>query len=137
MNIKDFKKHWRFLEICNLIEGSKDKMQWHVKSVEGSWIPGISAGGSTNYIDTYHCNPQYRFHVDKLASDESKEEDACTVVIYLIQKDARNSIEYREVLIEPLDGYHGAICPILYHETYAEYQETLFNTTKYLPNSKS
>ena len=87
MNKKDFKKHWRFLEICNLITDSKDKMEWNVTSVEGSWIPEKSAGGPTNCMDTYHFNPQYRFHVDNLATDVS--EDVCTVIISLIQKDAR------------------------------------------------
>ncbi len=51
-------------------------------------MPGDSAGGCRNFIDTFACNPQYVLRVDE--HDEGDEQHLCTVLIDLMQKGRRN-----------------------------------------------
>lgn len=54
---------------------------------EGSWVSGVSAGGCRNFEETFHLNPQY---VIKLTDhDEDDENDKCTMIIALMQKNRR------------------------------------------------
>lgn len=54
---------------------------------EGEWVPGISAGGCKNFIDSYHHNPQYIMKLED--PDEEDDEDKCTVLVSLMQKNQR------------------------------------------------
>jgi calpain len=93
MNFQDFRKHWETLEICNLLtdvenEATRNnRLGWFVKSAKGSWVPGESAGGCRNFIDTFASNPQYRFRLEQ--PDEGDTNNLCTVIISLMQKDRR------------------------------------------------
>jgi calpain len=54
MCYEDFIKHFDRLEFCNLSPDSLDqeygKTKWSTSILEGSWIPGQTAGGCRNYI---------------------------------------------------------------------------------------
>ncbi len=50
------------VEICNLSPDSLDedvKVKWEVAKFEGAWIPGETAGGCRNFIDSFASNPQF------------------------------------------------------------------------------
>ena len=93
MNLQDFRKYWEILEICNLVTDNENeatrnnRLGWIVKSAKGNWVPGESAGGCRNFIDTYAINPQYRFRVEH--PDEGDSDNLCTVIISLMQKNRR------------------------------------------------
>uniref|UniRef100_T1JCQ1 Calpain catalytic domain-containing protein n=1 Tax=Strigamia maritima TaxID=126957 RepID=T1JCQ1_STRMM len=89
MSYADFIKNFVELEICNLSPDSLDepKKCWATHTFDGSWVKGITAGGCRNHIDTFGCNPQYRITLDD--PDEEDDEQACTTIISLMQKNRR------------------------------------------------
>ncbi len=112
MSYKDFMKFFDQLEICNLTPDSLDledfssRPKWEVSSFEGkckgqnieadlfnrnlslgSWIPGRSAGGCRNYLDSFASNPQYFITVED--PDEEDDDNLCTVIVSLMQKGRR------------------------------------------------
>jgi calpain len=93
MSYKDFKTYWDQLEICNLNpitlsgEDCSEHSSWKVKTVNGSWVAGESAGGCRNFLDTFASNPQFRIRVDD--PDDDDEDNLCTVIISLMQKGRR------------------------------------------------
>ena len=54
---------------------------------EGEWITNKTAGGCTNYPDTYGTNPMVRISVKD--PDEDDDDTLCTVRVQLIQKHRR------------------------------------------------
>jgi len=91
MSYKDFRNMWDQLEICNLsphaLEDCSEHVTWQVKQVQGSWIPGESAGGCRNFLDTFAMNPQFRIRVED--PDDDDEDNLCTVIVSLMQKGRR------------------------------------------------
>lgn len=90
MSFADFKKFFTTLEITNLKADSLDedtKRRWQVNYFEGQWISGLSAGGCRNNIDTFHMNPQ--FMIKLVDPDEEDDDDLCTCVVALMQKNHR------------------------------------------------
>ncbi|CAG2172973.1 unnamed protein product, partial [Oppiella nova] len=90
MSFTDFKNNFTRLEICNLSPDSLDednKRRWEVSYFEGSWVRGISAGGCRNNLQTFHLNPQYLISLVDI--DEDDDEDYCTCVVALMQKNHR------------------------------------------------
>jgi calpain len=90
MSFQDFKINFSKLEICNLSPDSLADNQlrrWEVSYFEGAWINGISAGGCRKFLDTFHLNPQYL--ITLVDPDEYDNEDLCTCVIALMQKNSR------------------------------------------------
>jgi len=96
MSYRDFIKHFDQLEICNLTpdalhedeeedDGSAPK--WQVGMFNGSWIPGETAGGCRNNLETFAMNPQYRINVTD--PDDDDDDNLCTVIISLMQKGRR------------------------------------------------
>jgi calpain len=65
-----------------------NRFSWNIKSVKGGCVPGESAGGCLNFIDTFDLNPQYRFTVE--TPDDSDTGNECTVIISLMQRDRRS-----------------------------------------------
>ena len=57
---------------------------WESKTFSGSWY-GPSAGGSRNFPDTFHKNPQIRIKLE----DDANEDGKCTVIIALMQCNRR------------------------------------------------
>ncbi|XP_054153659.1 calpain-A-like isoform X2 [Oppia nitens] len=90
MAFKDFKENFTRLEITSVSPDSlqdDEKRRWEVSYFEGSWIRGISAGGCRNHLQTFHLNPQYLITLED--PDENDDEDACTCVVALMQKNHR------------------------------------------------
>ena len=92
MSFKDFTRNFQRLEICNLSPDSLDdgmldgKKKWEMSMFEGAWIRGATAGGCRNYLETFAFNPQY---IIKLDDPDEDEDDKCTVIIALMQKNRR------------------------------------------------
>lgn len=88
MEFEDFKRHYDTAEICNMTPDAltdDTKRHWEVNLFEGSWIRGATAGGCRNYIDTFWTNPQFQLQL----VDADDEDDVCSVVIALMQKNRR------------------------------------------------
>lgn len=92
MSFKDFLRNFDSLDICNLSPDSFEddlkpttrKRQWNMNVFEGQWVPGITAGGCKNFLDTFHRNPQYVMKLED--PDEDDDIDKCTVIVSLMQK---------------------------------------------------
>uniref|UniRef100_A0A7N9B088 Calpain 9 n=1 Tax=Mastacembelus armatus TaxID=205130 RepID=A0A7N9B088_9TELE len=88
MQFEDFKRNYDKVEICNMTADSLTddvKHQWEVSMFEGNWIRGSTAGGCRNYIDTFWTNPQFKLQLE----DTDDDDDVCSVVIALMQKNRR------------------------------------------------
>ncbi|OTF81040.1 hypothetical protein BLA29_000629 [Euroglyphus maynei] len=92
MSFADFQKNFTNIEITNLTPDSLDdgefvgfKKAWQVNYFEGQWIPGVSAGGCRNHLDTFYLNPQYMITL----TDQDDDDELCTCVIALMQKNHR------------------------------------------------
>ncbi|XP_078478336.1 calpain-9-like, partial [Lampetra planeri] len=88
MEFEDFKASYDKVEICNMTPDSltdDTKRHWEVSMFEGNWIRGATAGGCRNYIDTFWTNPQFKL----VLQDADDEDDVCSVVIALMQKNRR------------------------------------------------
>uniref|UniRef100_A0A3Q3X1P9 Uncharacterized protein n=1 Tax=Mola mola TaxID=94237 RepID=A0A3Q3X1P9_MOLML len=88
MEFEDFKRNYDRVEICNMTPDSltdDTKRHWEVNMFEGNWIRGSTAGGCRNYIDTFWTNPQIKLKLE----DADDDDDVCSVVIALMQKNRR------------------------------------------------
>uniref|UniRef100_A0A672G3X4 Calpain 9 n=1 Tax=Salarias fasciatus TaxID=181472 RepID=A0A672G3X4_SALFA len=88
MEFEDFKRNYDKVEICNMTPDAltdNTKRHWEVEVLEGSWIRGSTAGGCRNYIDTFWTNPQFKMRL----KDADDEDDVCSVVVAVMQKDRR------------------------------------------------
>ncbi|XP_076585434.1 calpain-9 [Chaetodon auriga] len=88
MEFEDFKRNYDKVEICNMTPDDltdNTKRHWEVNLFEGSWIRGSTAGGCRNYIDTFWTNPQFKLQLE----DADDDDDVCSVVIALMQKNRR------------------------------------------------
>ncbi|XP_067007656.2 calpain-B [Anabrus simplex] len=95
MSFEDFKRHFSVLEICSLnpdclqdVTLACDKKQWEMSMYEGEWVRGVTAGGCRNFLETFSHNPQYQITLEEI--DEDDDENKCTVVIALMQKNRRS-----------------------------------------------
>ncbi|XP_068084843.1 calpain-B-like [Anabrus simplex] len=98
MSFEDFKSHFTTLQICSLDPGSVqegtfgyEKKRWEMSMFEGEWVSRVTAGGLRNTLETFFKNPQYRITLED--TDEDDDENKCTVVIALMQKNWRPKIE--------------------------------------------
>ncbi|XP_037087071.1 calpain-B-like isoform X2 [Pollicipes pollicipes] len=94
MTFKDFLGNFQRLEVCNLspdsLEDDDEEIKtkrWEMSVFEGAWVRGATAGGCRNYISTFAYNPQYM--VNLTDPDEDDDEDKCTVIVALMQKNRR------------------------------------------------
>ena len=85
MDLDDLMDNFDNMTICRMIntDPSGGDDCWHLAQVKSAWIPGSTAGGCTNYLDTFFTNPQVQFKINH-EHDE-------TVQIVLEQKDKRIS----------------------------------------------
>ncbi|CAK1549400.1 unnamed protein product [Leptosia nina] len=96
MAFKDFSQHFDRLEICNLNPDSLDPEEcpegctkkWEMSVFEGEWVRGVTAGGCRNYLESFWKNPQYI--VTLTDPDEDDEENKCTIIVALMQKNRRS-----------------------------------------------
>ncbi|KAM9362627.1 calpain-8 [Symphorus nematophorus] len=94
MSYADFLHQFSRLDICNLTpdtltsDGDEDA-HWNYSEFEGAWRVGATAGGCRNYPATFCSNPQFFIRLENVDDDPHDGEDGCTVLIGLMQKDAR------------------------------------------------
>ncbi|XP_044200140.1 calpain-8 isoform X2 [Thunnus albacares] len=92
MSYADFLRQFSRLDICNLTPDtltSDEVGRWSFSEFEGVWRVGSTAGGCRNYPATFCSNPQFFIRLDDVDDDPHDGEDGCTVLIGLMQKDAR------------------------------------------------
>ncbi|XP_039298484.1 calpain-A isoform X2 [Nilaparvata lugens] len=95
MSYRDFTQRFDQLDICNLSPDSllenmltkHDKKKWEMSVFEGEWVRGATAGGCRVNPETFWHNPQYIITLTD--PDEKDEEDKCTVLVALMQKNRR------------------------------------------------
>ncbi|OQR72424.1 calpain-A-like [Tropilaelaps mercedesae] len=95
MSMRDFKQNFHYLELCNLgPDALTEEMltdtsirKWEVAVYESSWVAGATGGGCRNYLDTHWVNPQY--FITLVDPDEDDDENNCTMIIALMQKNRR------------------------------------------------
>lgn len=93
---EDFIKYFQMLDFCHLEPGSAigelkeggAKKRWETAKFEGSWVPGVNAGGSdTDDMETFASNPQYMITLHE--PDDEDVDGECTVIVALLQKNRR------------------------------------------------
>ncbi|XP_028259044.1 calpain-2 catalytic subunit-like isoform X2 [Parambassis ranga] len=92
MSYTDFLLQFSRLDICNLTPDAltdNEVARWNYVEFEGVWKTGATAGGCRNYTATFCSNPQFFIQLDDVDDDPHDGEDGCTVLIGLMQKDAR------------------------------------------------
>lgn len=111
MNFKAFQDHFDTLDICNLTPDSPINMprKWFTAQFHNRWYKGFSAGGRPSHKTTHWSNPQYRMILSDVDEDD---DDVCSVIIQLIQKDRRKiklknpSLQYIGFVIYKNDLHH-------------------------------
>lgn len=96
ISFHDFRKNFTRVELCNLTpDAIEDNLQrhWHAQLFEGQWIRGCTAGGCRNNLQTFAMNPQYL--VTLTDPDEDDDEDNCTMIVALMQKNRRSAKTYQ------------------------------------------
>jgi len=96
ISFQDFSKNFTRVELCNLTPDSvEDQVQrhWHPQMFEGSWVRGCSAGGCRNNLQTFAQNPQYIITLTD--PDEDDDENECTMIVALMQKNRRSAKRYQ------------------------------------------
>ncbi|XP_064173924.1 calpain-8 [Anguilla rostrata] len=91
MSFVDFKRQFSKLEICNLTPDtltSDEVGRWSYHQFEGIWRVGSTAGGCRNYAATFSSNPQFAITLED-EDDDPLDEDGCTLLVGLMQKDGR------------------------------------------------
>lgn len=96
MSFSDWKRNFTRVEMCNLSPDALDdhvQRQWYAQIFEGSWIRGRSAGGCRNNLQTFALNPQYLISLTD--PDEEDDNDKCTMIVALMQKNRRSAKQYQ------------------------------------------
>ncbi|KAF6041126.1 hypothetical protein EB796_000562 [Bugula neritina] len=99
MSFRDFCKQFQEITICTLgpdFDGDgKGDQPGHVELIRGEWVPGSTAGGSRNDLESFAKNPQYLLTLtapddyDPIVDDPDSE-GKCSVVIALMQEHRRS-----------------------------------------------
>lgn len=92
----DFQKNFTRVELCNLTPDEMDsnvQKVWHPQLFEGSWVRGSTAGGCRNNLNSFAMNPQYLITLTD--PDEEDDEENCTMIVALMQKNRRSAKKYQ------------------------------------------
>nr|CAH8831496.1 unnamed protein product [Trichobilharzia regenti] len=98
MSFSDFVHYFSRLELCHLGPESisysprattrrRATHRWEMIREEGEWLRNSTAGGCSNFPNTFYMNPQ--FHVEVMTPDESDRDGCGTLVVGLMQKGLR------------------------------------------------
>ena len=84
MEFDDLVHNFTYMTICRMIKTGPNGGDncWHQRQIYSKWVPGSTAGGCSNYLDTFFTNPQFQFQIEH-EHDE-------TVQIVLAQPDTRS-----------------------------------------------
>uniref|UniRef100_A0A6G1SCT2 Calpain-A n=1 Tax=Aceria tosichella TaxID=561515 RepID=A0A6G1SCT2_9ACAR len=96
ISFHDFRENFTRVELCNLTPDALDgnvQRHWHAQMFEGKWIRGCTAGGCRNNLNTFAQNPQYV--VTLVDPDEDDDNDNCTMIVALMQKNKRSAKKYQ------------------------------------------
>ncbi|XP_041054287.1 calpain clp-1-like isoform X1 [Carcharodon carcharias] len=94
MKFDDFCKKFATVTVLTLgpdFDGDGGADAGTLQKVKGQWVTGSNAGGCRNNMIKYSCNPQYPITIivpeadDLSSSDEDHADEACSVLISLIQ----------------------------------------------------
>ncbi|KAM9156591.1 calpain-8-like [Pangshura tecta] len=99
MAFSDFQRQFTRLEICSLTPDTltSDKVhKWGLTLFNGLWRRGSTAGGCQNYPVTYWTNPQFKIKLDEPDDDD---DEGCTVLVGLMQKNRRREKKMGEALL--------------------------------------
>ncbi|XP_072367399.1 calpain-2 catalytic subunit-like [Scyliorhinus torazame] len=92
MSFTDFLQNFSRVEICNLTPDSlsSDEVgKWSMMMYNGSWRTGSTAGGCRNYPRTFWTNPQFKIQLDEADDDPTDDDDKCSFLAGVIQKNRR------------------------------------------------
>ncbi|XP_060687347.1 calpain-2 catalytic subunit-like [Hemiscyllium ocellatum] len=92
MSFTDFLRNFSRVEICNLTPDtlSSDTVhKWSMTTFNGSWRAGSTAGGCRNYPRTFWTNPQFKIQLDEADDDPTDDDDKCSFLVGVIQKNRR------------------------------------------------
>ncbi|XP_038669776.1 calpain-2 catalytic subunit-like [Scyliorhinus canicula] len=92
MSFTDFLQNFSRVEICNLTPDSlsSDEVgKWSMVMYNGSWRTGSTAGGCRNYPRTFWTNPQFKIQLDEADDDPTDDDDKCSFLAGVIQKNRR------------------------------------------------
>ncbi|CAH8434169.1 unnamed protein product [Heterobilharzia americana] len=98
MSFSDFVHYFSRLELCHLGPEAMSfnprsscrragTHRWEMTREEGEWLRNSTAGGCSNFPNTFYMNPQ--FHVEVRNPDEADNDGCGTLVIGLMQKGLR------------------------------------------------
>lgn len=96
MEFDDWRANFTRVELCNLSPddlGDNAERAWHAQMFEGAWIRGQTAGGCRNNLETFALNPQ--FIVNLTDPDEDDDQELCTIIVALMQKNRRSAKKYK------------------------------------------
>ncbi|XP_071946460.1 calpain-1 catalytic subunit-like [Antedon mediterranea] len=101
ISFQDFCNEFTRVIVCRLAENKLDTdiSTLHSAFIHGSWVKGVTAGGSRNNIDSFMMNKQYILTVTE-ADDWNSEEDTsakwgrCSVIISLLQEYRSSKKDY-------------------------------------------
>ena len=86
MSFEDFCRQYVRVSICHKADVTMDEsLTLKLSQYEGSWVRGVSAGGSSKYVNTIHTNPQYKVTL----RDTDDADNVCTLTVALMQKYSR------------------------------------------------
>ncbi|CAH1790763.1 unnamed protein product [Owenia fusiformis] len=88
MDFRDFQANMDTLDICNLTPDSplETPRKWVINQHYDQWKKRLTAGGRPSQIETHWMNPQFKM---SLRDADDDDDDICTLVIELSQKDKR------------------------------------------------
>ncbi|XP_058237595.1 calpain-2 catalytic subunit-like [Hemibagrus wyckioides] len=92
MSFSEFQRHYSRIEICTLTPDAitSDQVKpWSVSNYSGTWRRGSTAGGCRNHPNSFWMNPQFVIKVNEEDDDPNDNEQGCSLVVGLIQKNRR------------------------------------------------
>uniref|UniRef100_A0A667WTJ8 Zgc:136872 n=1 Tax=Myripristis murdjan TaxID=586833 RepID=A0A667WTJ8_9TELE len=126
MAMGDFCRFFSDLDICSLCPDFLDgnsSCHWKSSFHDGRWVAGTTAGGCTNYRDSFWTNPQYRVKIQGLLDECAQKQGEKNMLVSLMQKpDKRNRRLVKNLHI----GF--MIYEVNYRKQQGKFPASFFNT---------